>query len=339
MSPKRKTILALALAAAFGLGASAARGQLIEVPGAPRDGETFTVIVENDVFGGTDRNYTNGLLLYRLSAANDVPEWYANFVRWTGFIPEGDDLRFGVGLGHSIFTPEDREAANPPLDQRPYAGWLYGSVLLVAENQRSFRAIQVNLGVVGPSAQGEFVQDNWHQLIDTVRPRGWDYQLKDEPGLLVLLEHRWRRVLRQRIGGFDFEMQGGAKAALGNVATYGGVDALFRLGPHIGNDYGPPRIRPSLAGAAYFDPPPGFNWYLFGGGEVRAVAQNIFLDGNTWRDSRSVDRLPVTGDIQVGLALQFQRFQLAFTGVHRFEEYEGQDGADRFGALVLSWQF
>ncbi len=309
------------------------------MPGLPRDGETFTLIIENDVFAGTDRDYTNGLYMSRLSAADDVPDWYLNLVRWIGFIPEGDRLRFGVGLGHSIFAPEDRSAINPPLDQRPYAGWLYGSATLIAESATSIRSIQINLGVVGPSAQGEFVQDNWHQLIDVDRPRGWDYQLKDEPGLMVVFEHRWRHVMGGRIAGLEFEVQGGGKVALGNVATYGGVDALVRIGPHIGNDYGPPRIRPSLAGAAYFDPPPGFNWYVFGGGELRAVARNIFLDGNTWQDSRSVERLPVTGDIQVGLALQFRRFQLAFTGVHRFEEYEGQDGANRFGAVVLSWQY
>jgi hypothetical protein len=309
------------------------------LPILPRDGESFTVIVENDVFGGTDSNYTNGLFISRLSAANDVPDWYTDLVRWTGFIPEGDRLRFGVGLGHSIFTPADRSAINPPLDQRPYAGWLYGNVTLIAENEASIRSIQINLGIVGPSAQGEFVQDNWHQLINTGRPRGWDHQLKDEPGLMVIFEHRWRRVMYQRFAGLEFEVQGGGKVSLGNVATYAGADALFRFGPRIGNDYGPPRIRPSLAGAAYFDPQPGFNWYVFAGGEVRVVAHNIFLDGNTWRDSRSVEREPLTGDLQVGLALQYESVQIAFTGVYRFEEFETQSGPERFGALVLSYQF
>lgn len=310
-----------------------------QLPLLPRDGETFTVIVENDVFAGTDRNYTNGLLLYRLSAADDVPDWFPDLVRWTGFIPEDDQLRFGVGLGQSIFAPEDRTAVNPPLDQRPYAGWLYGSLLLIAENPTSIRSIQINLGVVGRSAQGEFVQDSWHQLIDVDRPQGWDYQLKDEPGLLVIFEHRWRHVMRTRFAGLDFEIQGGGKLALGNVADYVGADALLRIGPRIGNDYGPPRIRPSLAGAAFFDPQPGFSWYVFAGSEFRAVAHNIFLDGNTWRDSRSVERLPLTGDLQVGIAFQYERYQFAFTAVHRFEEFEGQTGPERFGALVISRQF
>ncbi len=321
--------------------ASGARAQEeLEIPGAPRDGETFTVITENDLFGGTDRNYTNGLFMSRLSAADDVPDWYAAFARQVGFADTDDRLRLGIGFGHSIFTPQNTAATNPPLDERPYAGWLYASALLVAETTSSIRSLQINLGVVGPSAQGEFVQDNWHRLLDEDRPRGWDYQLADEPGLLVIFEQRGRRVSPpDHFMGLQYEIQAGVTAAAGNVATYGGANAMIRFGPHIGDDYGPPRIRPSLAGAAYFDPPPGFNWHIFAGGELRAVAHNIFLDGNSWVDSRSVESLPLTGDLQFGVTLQYKTYQLAFSGVHRFEEYEGQDGADRFGAVIFSKQF
>lgn len=66
---------------------------------------------------------------------------------------------------------------------------------------------------------------------------------------------------------------------------------MLRLGQRLPLDYGPPRIQPSLPGSGFFVPPQDrFGWYLFAGVEGRAVARNIFLDGNTFRDSRSVDK-------------------------------------------------
>ena len=38
----------------------------------PEDGEVLTVVIENDMFGGTDRHYTNGLRLEWVSAAEAV---------------------------------------------------------------------------------------------------------------------------------------------------------------------------------------------------------------------------------------------------------------------------
>ncbi len=64
---------------------------------------------------------------------------------------------------------------------------------------------------------------------------------------------------------------------------------MLRFGRNLEADYGPNRIRPSLSGTSYFnadyleDP---FGFYVYVGAQGRAVAQNIFLDGNTFRDSR-----------------------------------------------------
>lgn len=39
-------------------------------------------------------------------------------------------------------------------------------------------------------------------------------------------------------------------------------------------------------------PPPEWEAYVFAGAEGRGVASNIFLDGNTFEDSHTVDREP-----------------------------------------------
>ena len=75
----------------------------------------------------------------------------------------------------------------------------------------------------------------------------------------------------------------------------------------------------------------------FAGIEGRAIARDMFLDGNLWRDGPRVeDRRDYTGDLQVGVALHQGDVQVAFTYVHRTEEFVAQSGPQRFGAVSIS---
>ena len=117
------------------------------------------------------------------------------------------------------------------------------------------------------------------------------------------------------------------------------VGATVRLGQGLNSDFGPPRVRPGLPGSVEFRSDQGFAWYLFAGAEGQLVAHNIFLDGNTFRDSHSVDRKPLVGDLQAGLALIYESWRLTFTHVARTTEFEERKGTDHFGAITLSVRF
>lgn len=293
---------------------------------------------ENDLFGGTDRNYTNGIRLERFGPANDVHPLLRRAARLVPFIDlEQTELRQGFAIAHAIYTPEDIEAITPDPEDRPYAGWLHVSGTAVASNDRSQDVLQLNLGWVGPGAAGEFVQTNWHELINGVEPRGWDEQLPDEPGIELIAQ----RV--QRYGGpelpFGVETDYGLNfgGAIGNVRTYASAGVMARLGRDLDADFGPPRIRPALSGAGVFRPGRDLGGYVFAGFDVRAVGRDIFLDGNTFRDSPSVsDRRILVGDIQTGVAVHYKQVQLAMTYVHRTEQFVRQDGPQRFGAISIS---
>ena len=103
-------------------------------------------------------------------------------------------------------------------------------------------------------------------------------------------------------------------------------------------DYGTPRIRPSLPGSEFFVPRRSFAGYVFAGLEGRAVARNIFLDGNTFKDSHSVEKYPFVGDFQGGVALLGFGVRAAFTYVFRTEEFVEQNSPDKFGAITLSFR-
>jgi hypothetical protein len=299
---------------------------------------------ENDAFslGNIDGHYTNGMRVSYLSGEDRVWPWVAKAAQALPFYPDGGRLRASYALGQNLYTPEYIGIAEPIPDDRPYAAWLYFALGLIANNDRILDTVELSLGVVGPAALGEEVQKGIHRLIGSPEPKGWANQLQNELALQLNFGRLWRRgpFLREwtplRKLGLELDLSPHVGAALGNVFIYGAGGGSLRLGNNLPADYGPPRIRPSLPGSEFFVPSPGFGWYLFVGVEGRFVARNIFLDGNTFKESLSVEKHNLVGDIQAGLAGTLGRFRLAFTYVVRSKEFKTQRAADQFGAWMLS---
>ena len=142
---------------------------------------TLAITWENDTFRGTDRNYTNGLRIAYVSGALDTSTRTARFATTVLGQPADADILRGIAVGHSIFTPRDISAESPLPDQHPYAGWLYGEYSVISKTSDTFQRFTVTLGLAGPSAGGEWVQNNVHRLIGAPKARGWRNQL-DDPG-------------------------------------------------------------------------------------------------------------------------------------------------------------
>ncbi|HEX6979895.1 MAG TPA: lipid A deacylase LpxR family protein [Alphaproteobacteria bacterium] len=300
---------------------------------------TFSLVIENDRFTGQDRHYTNGIQASWLSG-EDVPDWIDRLGDAMPVFADDSRRRYGVEIGHLIFTPENTATTAPIPNDRPYAAWLYGGFGLTAATEDRLDRLVLTLGIVGPDAGGEFVQNEFHGLIGVDEAMGWDNQIRNEPTLNLFYERQWR-WLAESTDGFGFDAQPHLGVALGNVYTYAAAGLAFRFGRDLPADWGPPRVRPGLPGSAYFQPRSGsgFGWYLFAGAEGRAVARDIFLDGNTWKDSPSVDKKPLVADLNAGLAITFDAVRLAYTFVYRTKEFDGQDEADKFASISVSFRW
>ena len=339
MNPKhRRAAPIVALLACLGTvvpcGASAEESQ--ETPGI------FALQVENDLFGsGADRHYTQGMRISWLPPEALIPDWVRDGATLVPGIDSQDHFTFVFALGQNMYTPAEIETPVPDPSDRPYAGWLYGSVGALAEDsQRNLlHNLELDIGVVGPWSLAEKTQTWWHDLIDTRTPRGWDYQIRNEPGIVLTYEARLRKPLAATAAGFEMDWTPKAGVALGNVFTHAALGAAVRIGQNLDLDYGPPFIRPSLPGAGLVKRRGEWGWYLFAGVEGRAVARNIFLDGNSFVDSAHVDKKPFVGDLQAGLVLTMGWVNLAFTQIFRSEEFNGQDGYDHYGAISLSFLY
>ena len=197
----------------------------------------------------------------------------------------------------------------------------------------------MSLGVIGPGAAGKFVQNEYHRLIGVDEAQGWSNQLRNEPAVNLFYERQWRWIAETSAGGFGVDAQPHVGAALGNVYTYAAAGLTMRFGQDLPADWGPARVRPGVPGSAFFHPRAGFGWYLFAGAEGRAVARDIFLDGNTWEDSQSVDKKPLVADLTAGFAITVNAMRIAYAYVYRTKEFDGQDGADKFASISLSFRW
>jgi len=310
-----------------------------EPPQDPRG--IYTIQIENDAvstFRGTsDQYYTSGLRLGYTSGTNAVPEFLAGVGRavW------GDGVqRISVDLSQSIFTPRNTQLSRPDPRDRPYAGYLNATLGLVHDTDETRSLLALSLGVVGPSALGRVVQNGFHDIIGDPATRGWSSQLKDEPAIELLAERTFRLPIT-RFYGLETDALPALTAGVGTVRDYVQAGVSFRLGQGLESDFGVPRIRPGMSGSDAYTPNRPFAWYVFASAAGQGIARDVFLDGSTFRGhSRSVDKRPYLGELQLGLAAMFYGVRLTYTQTWQTESFKGQkSGLFNFGSLALSARF
>jgi hypothetical protein len=305
---------------------------------------TLSLTIENDSFFGTDRYYTQGTRLQYMHRPNSIPTFIGSAL--TNFATLGMDVertRIGVALGQEFYTPSHINASAPILTDRPYAGWLHGSLIL-----RRFGGVEsvpglavqdefeLDLGVVGPESLSEDTQKWWHNMWGYLQPSGWDNQLKTEPVFQFYLTRAYRfGVETDNYLGLECIPHG--KLAVGSVYDYGEMGITLRGGFNLPRDF----VRSPLESYSTHpsDNPPAWSAYLFTGADGRGVAHNMFLDGNNWRTSQSIAKENFVADFRFGGAFRYKDFELVASAVHRTREFKGQIADENFLSITTQWHF
>ena len=301
----------------------------------------FTFQVENDAastFKGTsDQYYTSGLRLGYTSGTTAIPE----FMSGIGRAVWGDGVqRVSIDISQSLFTPRNTQLRAPDPRDRPYAGYLNATLGLLQDTDNTRSLLALSLGVVGPSALGQVVQNGFHSIIGDTPNLGWRAQLRDEPAIELLAERTFRIPIKQ-----FYELETDALPALtagvGTVRDYVQAGVRFRLGQGLGSDFGTPRIRPGASGSDAYNPTRPFAWYVFAGADGQGIARDVFLDGSTFRShSPSVSKVPYLGELELGLAAMFYGVRLTYTQTWQTPSFTRQkSGLFNFGSLALSARF
>ena len=301
-----------------------------------------TARLENDLFTGTDQNYTNGVAFTLVS--HDIPgtlrseclpapiRLHAQLIQfmnpgfWADTANSAATQNVVVRFGQSIYTPEDKTRTDLITDDRPYAGLLY---MGLAWNRRkhepeSSREMldtrEISFGVIGPWSLAEQTQNLVHDVRGLDKFQGWQHQLKNEPVFQLALDRKFKefRGAGAITPGFSADSIRSIGLRLGNIETSATAGIEGRMGWNLPNDFGSYPLRPgaenrppssasihgksSDAVPASSRPRPGI--HVFGILEAKAVAYDFSLDGNLFRSSHSVSRRPWVAQAAVGVSAQ-----------------------------------
>ncbi|MFH1153401.1 MAG: lipid A deacylase LpxR family protein [Pseudomonadota bacterium] len=314
---------------------------------------THSFYFENDLFCGTDSNYTNGAKYSIISpdlspsagVSSGIPEKILEYIHRLPFIsntPKETAHKIEFSFGQNMYTPTDTSRSDLIPDDRPYAGWSYLSTSYHRksrlENNRSIMdTVEIQLGMVGSASHAEETQKRVHELRHLDIPQGWDHQLANEPGIVLAFERKWltHPTLANRTLGYDAITHAGF--AVGNVSTYANTGMEVRLGWNIPETFGVSLIRP--AGSTRMDTHEKPGIYAMAALDSRLVIRDIFLDGNTFTDSHSVSKKPLTASVAYGLAFNYGPLMITLTEIRQSRTFDEQIKPHSYGALCASWFF
>ncbi len=294
--------------------------------------DSISASIENDFVVHTDHNYTHGTRFQWLS---DTNMWWGTLLDKVDAF-DNRNKTIGMSLGQYMYTPTGKKETRYIPGDRPYCGWLYGELIAQASSERHMDLFALDFGTVGPNSYAEETQTFVHKLTGSTLPMGWHHQIKNEPGLDAVYQHKY--LIPVRLGYFDFQVIPHGGGSVGNIHTYADAGCLFRLGHNIPKDFGALRMEPAIRAVqgSFWNK---IGYYIFADTEGKYVVRDISLDGNTFRESHSIPKEDWVGEISYGFGLKLDRFNAFYSFNIRSREFEGQKEPQEFGTLALSWEF
>lgn len=267
---------------------------------------------------GTDRYFTNGLRVGQTS--DKLPK----FIEW--YDTDLKDEYYIVTLSQEIYTPEDIEESELINNDRPYAGWTYLTFALGKKDRDTLSLTVLDVGALGEGSQADKVQRNFHQAIGSTSPEGWENQLSSELGFA--LKHIRAKNFRVENENLSADLSIYAGGTLGNVRTSLEAGLTFRAGYNVPNSI--------LQGHEYTN---HRNFSLYGhiGARSSLVFRNAFIDGNTFKDSHSVERETFVNNYSLGLTAGLGDFSFSYIYDFWSPEFKGQQGSHNTGTFRLSY--
>ena len=270
--------------------------------------DQFSLYLENDVCFSTDHDYTHGT---RLQYTFDIaPPMYVA----------------GLALGQNIYTPEDKSATRLIADDRPYAGYLYGSVFEVVDiPDFGLYTVEAQLGVTGPYSYAEQTQTWIHEHIHSEIPRGWDNQVHNHLAAAVLGTYTYPVYASDYLAVDPY-----ATVGVGNITdtlggglnVYAGYNLPGRRVQHvIPYKLAVTKCRPYV--------------YVYAGVEPRWVAYSMILEDPRF----TIHVNPFVYDQSLGAVVGCRYCEVEFTVCCRSREFEEQPVPERFGSVKLTRSF
>lgn len=300
---------------------------------------------DNDLFSGTDRDYTNGARIGFLQDFHDNKKFGPVIRRALGYQEgEGPDrFSWGIGATQLMFTPEDHRAKQSPKGDRPYAGWLGIEGSFHAKSTLSASSLTLSIGTTGKRSYARETQNWVHRNIsDSPLFQGWESQIPDEITLNLFIDQKRRIMQLEKLNLHPFELDGYIEfgTALGNFRTDAYVGTLLRGGYNLPAAYIAPRVQIGSYRHAFSQknssPEKPFSCFAFAAVRGSAVVHDITLDGPVFRDfDTDVESKPLVGELLFGLSARYRICEFIITRTVRTDEFNGQKAKHQYDSVQI----
>lgn len=295
------------------------------------------VQLDNDQFaftpGSQERWYTSGVFA-RWALASDPTDldarlsaaWCANVIGCDA----GARTARVWSIGQAMYTPAYLGTTAPQPYDWPYAAALSATLSSVVYGERTRQSLGLSLGVIGPAALGEPVQNAVHQIINNPPPLGWGLQVRAQP----VLEFNWSGMMATPISPGRTDLVSRALVQLGNPVTQAGVGAIVRAGALPQGPEWPGEMALSRR-------PQGL--HVYAGAQVRGVARNILIDGATYGYDSLIQHRPWVAEAIGGASWAFDKawsvdYSLSVRTVEFTAPLEPRPlTPQRIGMILLRW--
>jgi len=309
--------------------------------------QALSFTLDNDLFTLTngDRHYTNGVHIRLESKPFDefnretTPSLLLPLLDPFPLVTDDFDHRtLAYQFGQLMFTPADISISNPQPDDMPYAGMLYMAADLSARNEGYADTVRFMVGIVGPWSQADDTQRHVHQLINSDEPQGWNNQLHNELVFNLMYERRTPFSMGQLERGFNYQWINIQQAELGTINT-GAEVSLALLITEIGTPQSH-NVQPSVAQNTYlFRTDLSQGYFGLFGITGRLTLRNIFLDGNTFRDSPSVEKELLSAGVFYGIGYSTRKWGISASWVSEGKRFETQDKGLHYGSVTVTYRY
>jgi len=303
------------------------------------DPKVFLFTMDNDIFVDDDSGYSNGFYFSWLRAGEDkdkLPRKSLVAPLIWSYDPAGNKATTVVNsFGHVINTPEDLTVAIPDEDSLPYSGLLFYNSSFLSIHEEFVDSLSTTIGVVGPLSGAESTHKWVHKITGSDEPQGWSTQLENELVFQFARGRLWRSWVAQ---GKDFDLLLNSEASLGTLQSDVSVGLTVRYGKGLEHSYASHLLAiPRISNPFSLNN----NWSVFLNLNARYLFNQIFLDGNTFTDSRSVDYDHGNVGIGVGFSKAWKKFSISFVvndnNVNPDSSEEQLGEITRYGSITMAW--
>ncbi|WP_395062593.1 lipid A deacylase LpxR family protein [Flavobacterium sp.] len=189
----------------------------------------FRFNYDNDYFGSTDQNYTQGYNFELVS-----PTFKKNPVNYLFYKPKSSEFKYGLSIEHIGFTPDNIKGTEIQYGDRPFAAAIMLKTFSIATDtiQKSRFVSSLNIGLIGPGAFGKEMQVAIHKATENTIPGGWQNQIKNDVVLNYEVSYEKQLLQLNNIVALqsDVHVRFGTlftNVSLGLNATFGIINAPF----------------------------------------------------------------------------------------------------------------